>query len=182
MKKGKKHSNQLLNLAPLCACFLALASFVLLMTTQALVHDYEVLGAARHDYYSATALIFGNGQHVTPPLTLTFEGNASWTAVLAWIFTLVATGLLALSTVAAFIKAKSIIRFAGLIALVAAGLLIAAGVFVLVSKSTFYAANGYNYTNDGYVLGIGWIIAIILAFSGSLLSILPSVAALVTKK
>ena len=172
----------LLKLAPLCACLLAVASAVLLMVTPALTHSYQVLGKTVNDFYSAFAVIFGNGPAVLLSISTTFEGSASWSALLAWVFVLASAVLLLVSTIASFVKAKSVLRFAGLIALLSAGLLIAGGIFLFFTKSTFYTANGYSVTDDGYGLGFGWILAAIFALAGGVFSILPATVALVSKK
>jgi len=171
----------LLKLSPLCALLLSIGSFVLLMVTPALTNTYTVLGKTITDFYSAFAVIFGKGQASLLSVLVDYEGTLAWSALLAWIFVGAAALLLLISFIGALLKNKSAKKFSGLIALLSAGLLLAAGIFLFFTKAAFYGANGLS-TNDSYQLGAGWIIAAILALAGGLFSLLPATLTIISKK
>ena len=81
-----------------------------------------------------------------------------------------------------FVKIKFLEKFGGIIALVAGGLLLVAGIFLFFSKAAFGAANDMGDGLKDYSLGAAWIISAILAIVAGVVSAFPAVAALVEKK
>lgn len=80
-----------------------------------------------------------------------------------------------------FVKIKALEKFGGLIALIAGGLLLVAGIFIFFTLPAFASANEWGNTNN-YALGGGWVVAAILAILGGVASACPAVLALVEKK
>ena len=171
-----------LKFASLCAGLLAIAAFVLLIATESLTHTYTALSVSFHDLYSAPAVLFGNGNMVIANVSANFEGTLAWNALVAWILTGAAGILSLVSFIGSSVKAKKVLKFSGLISLLSAGLLIAAGILLFFTKSVFYNANGWGNINDAYNLSATWIIAGIASILGGLISALPSVFAIVGKK
>ncbi len=171
---------KLLKFAPLCALLLAIVAFILMMASHSLVYkDGNVSG-----WYDGVSAIFGKGKTQAALGGLSavsdFEGKLAWNALLAWIFVLVALLALLISSVMVFVKIKALEKFGGLIALVAGGLLLVAGIFLFFTLPAFASANEYNMNDWG--LGAGWVIGAILAIVGGVVSALPAVLAIVEKK
>ena len=174
---------KLLKFAPLCALLLAVVAFILLLAGEALVHDYELLGSKVHDFYSAPVVLFGNGNAVVLSISGTVSDyKGAWNAILAFIFMIVALIVLLVSSITVFVKIKALEKFGGIIALVAGGLLLVAGIFLFFSKAAFGAANDIADGLKDYNLGVAWIISAILAILGGIASACPAVLALIEKK
>lgn len=181
---------KLLKFAPLCALLLGAVAFILMMATHAITYSAEAGGiVSASGWYSGAAVIFGKGPEYASGSILgfggagegTFEGKLAWNALLAFIFFVVALVALLLSSLMVFVKIKALEKFGGLIALVAAGLLLVGGIFLFFTLPAFAAANEWSST-DGFKLGVGWIIAAILAIVAGVASACPAVLALVEKK
>ena len=171
---------KLFKFAPLCALLLAVVAFILMMAGDALVHDYELLGKV-HDFYSGSVVLFGKGDACLLSVKGTLEDmKVAWNAILAFIFFIVALVVLAISSIMVFVKIKALEKFGGLIALVAGGLLLVAGIFLFFTKGAFASANDLNL--DDFSLGAPWVISAILAILAGVVSALPAVVALVEKK
>lgn len=176
---------KLLKFAPLCALLLAVVAFILLLASNGLTYANEVGGQKLTGFYSASAVMFGQGKYQAASggvsITADFDGKGAWNAVLAFIFVIVALLALLVSAITVFVKVKALEKFGGLIALVAGGLLLVAGIFVFFTKGAFAAANDYG-DMENWSVGAGWIVAAILAILGGLVSACPAVLALVEKK
>lgn len=181
---------KLLKFAPLCALLLGAVAFILMMATHAITYSAEAGGiVSASGWYSGAAVIFGKGPEYASGSILgfggagegTFEGKLAWNALLAFIFVLVALLALLVSSLMAFVKIKALEKFGGLIALIAAGLLLVGGIFLFFTLPAFASANEWNST-DGYALGGGWVVAAILAIVAGVVSAFPAVLALVEKK
>lgn len=180
---------KLLKFAPLCALLLGAAALILILASHALTYSAQGSIASASGWYSGAAVIFGKGPQFAEGSILgfgasgesTFEGKLAWNALLAFIFFVVALVALLLSSLMVFVKIKALEKFGGLIALVAAGLLLVGGIFLFFTLPAFAAANEWNST-DGFKLGVGWIIAAILAIVAGVASACPAVLALVEKK
>lgn len=177
---------KLLKFAPLCALLLAIVAFILLLAGEALVHDYQLLGKDLHDFYSGSVVLFGTGKAAALGTTGTIESGdnvkTAWNAVLAFIFLIVALVVLLLSSVMVFVKIKALEKFGGIIALVAGGLLLVAGIFVFFTKGAFASANEVEEGLKDYALGGAWVVSAILAIVAGVVSACPAVLALVEKK
>lgn len=171
---------KVLKFAPLCALLLAIVAFILMMATNSVVYN----GNNINSWYDGVSAIFGKGKSQLGGGGLSligdFEGKLAWNALLAWIFILVALLALLVSSVTVFVKIKALEKFGGLIALISAGLLLVAGIFLFFTVPAFAGANEFNL--DDYVLGGGWVVAAILAIVAGAVSAFPAVLALVEKK
>lgn len=180
-KEGKYIMKKLFKFAPLCALLLAAVAFILMMATKSLVYSNGNLSG----WYDGPAAIFGKGQSQAAWGGISaageFEGKLAWNALLAWIFVLVALLALLIGSIMVFVKIKALEKFGGLIALVAGGLLLVAGIFLFFTLPAFAGANEWNNT-DYFALGGGWIVAAILNILAGVVSAFPAVAALVEKK
>ena len=176
---------KLFKFAPLCALLLAIVAFILLLAGQALVHDYQVLGQSMHDFYSGPVVLFGQGDAAVLGTSVKYAADdgikSAWNAILAFIFIIVALVALLLSSVMVFVKIKALEKFGGLIALIAGGLLLVAGIFIFFTVPAFFSANELGDTKN-FALGGGWVVAAILAILGGVASACPAVLALVEKK
>ena len=177
---------KVLKFAPLCALLLALVAMILLLATNGLTYAGEVGGQKLTGFYSASAVMFGQGKYQAAAagvgsLTVNFDGKGAWNAVLAFIFVIVGLVALLVSSLMVFVKIKVLEKFSGLIALVAAGLLLVAGIFVFFTKGAFSAANDYGEMQN-WGLGAGWVVAAILSILAGVVSAFPAVLALVEKK
>ena len=176
---------KLLKFVPLCALLLAIVAFILLLATNGLTYANEIGGQKVTGFYSASAVMFGQGKSQTASggiaLTGDFDGKGAWNAVLAFVFLLIALVLLLISAITVFVKIKALEKFGGIIALAAGALLLVAGIFVFFTKGAFAAANDYG-DMENWGLGAGWVVAAILAILGGIVSACPAVLALVEKK
>ena len=156
------------------SAILGVIAFVLMMATPAA--SYTILGST--SYVAGTTAIFGSttktilGDAVTHPSPL---------ALIGWILALVGVLLLLLGVILPLLKAKGLLKFAGLMNLVAVVCLVLAGVFAFLVVPTFISANGGSST-DGWAIGAGWVIAGILAIAAGAFAILPAAADFLGKK
>ena len=177
---------KLLKFAPLCALLLALVAFILILAGHGISYASKEAGVEITGWMSSGLVLFGKGQTSATAAghTLTTDVEdykGAWNAVLAFILVIVALVALLLSSLMVFVKVKALEKFSGLIALVAAGLLLVAGIFLFFTVPAFAAANDMKNT-DGYAVGGAWVVAAILAILGGLVSAFPAVLALVEKK
>ena len=170
MKKFLKFSG-------ICAFLLALVAFILMMATPAILYKGDDVIA------KGVVAIFGSKEKVDLFIVeKTVETKLAWSALLAWIFVLVALLVLCLGVVLPLLKVKKIERFAGLMNLCAVVLLVLAGIFMFVTTPAFFNANGFDKVPDNVALGAGWVIAGILAILAGVVAILPAVADFAGKK
>lgn len=178
-----------LQFAGLISLVLAAVGFILLMATHALTyHTAGALGEA-NAWYSGVAVIFGKGPASSSGSILgwggtlngEFEGKLAWSALLAFIFVIIAAVILLIGVVLPLLKIKALQKFAGLLNLCAVGLLVVAGIFVFVSLPAFAGANEWNST-DNWALGAGWIIGAILFILAGVVAICPTAADFMAKK
>ena len=170
-----------LKFAPLCALLLAIVAFILLFATKSIEYtDGNVKG-----WHDGPAALFGKGQAAAVlsgvSVVAEFEGKAAFNAVLAFIFIIVALIALVISAIMVFVKIKALEKFGGLIALIAGGLLLVAGIFIFFTLPAFASANDWN-TTENFALGVGWMLAAIFAILGGIASACPAVLALFEKK
>ena len=172
---------KVLKFAPLCALLLAIVAFILLFAT----HSVEYANGSLKGWYDGPAALFGKGQSLGAwggiSIVGEFEGKAAWNAVLAFIFIIIALLALLISAIMVFVKIKALEKFGGLIALIAGGLLLVAGIFIFFTLPAFFSANELGDTKN-FALGAGWVVAAILAILGGVASACPAVLALVEKK
>ena len=175
-----------LKFAGLISLGLAVVGFILVMSTHSVVYT----SSPADNWYSATSAIFGGG---TAQITLSgwgitissgvqnVDAKGAWCALLSWIFVLV--GLLGLiaGVVLPLLKVKGFNRFAGLVNLCSAGLLLVGGIFLFFTVSAFGAANEWNNTN-GWGLGGGWVVAAILYIAAGAVAVFPAAVGLIEKK
>jgi len=153
-----------LKFANCIAAGLALVAFILLMATPAAV--YTSGNATLH--YSGVAGIFGG------------DGlKAVWAGLLAWIFVLLAMLALCALVVLPLLKVNALDKFANLIALCAACLLLLGGIFMFCEGGAF---SSVNQSLLAFKTGAGWVIGGILALLGSLTAACPVVLGLLGKK
>lgn len=177
---------KLLKFAPICALLLAIVALVLVFATHGMTYETTLLGQKVTAWYSGVAVLFGKGQYQAAVSglgsgTADFDGKGAWNAMLAFIFLAIALVALLVSVLTIFVKIKALEKFGGLIALVAGGLLLVAGIFLFFTVPAFAGANEWN-NSDGWALGGGWVVAAILAIVAGAVSAFPAVLALVEKK
>ena len=154
MKKFLKFSG-------IIAVGLAVVAMILMMTTPVLVYTNNSKTYA----IEGTAAIFGG------------DFKLAWTALLGWIFILVALVVLIAGIVLPMLKIK--VPVAGILNLVAVALLIVAGIFMFLVKGALVDANQGAWGISGAALnehgmGAGWVIAAILAIAGGVVAVLPA--------
>lgn len=172
---------KVLKFAGIISAVLALVAFILLMATPvASYKDGNLTG-----YYEGMNAIFGTGKQNLASggvsLTGDFDGKLAWSGLLAWIFVLLALLILIAGIVLPLLKVKAMDKFAGLLNLIAVGLLIVAGVFAFISRAVFWSVNEFS-SNDGWSLGAGWIIGGILLVLAGLVAIAPAAIDFIGKK
>ena len=177
-----------LQFAGIISLALAAVGFILMMATHALTyHTAGSLGEA-NAWYSGVAVIFGKGPASSSGSILgfggtlngDFEGTLSWSALLGWIFVLVSMVIVCLGIVLPLLKINALQKFAGLLNLIAVGLLVVGAIFTFIALPTFAAANNWNST-DHWALGAGWVIAGILYIIAGAIAILPMAADFMAK-
>ena len=159
------------------AALLALVAFILLMATPGVMSGSDVVA-------KGATMIFGKKEAVTViGIKLgDAETKLAWSALLAWIFVLVALLILLVGIVLPLLKVKALDKFAGLLNLCAVVLLVVAGVFAFISLPIFCDANGLSSVPEKWTLGAGWVIGGILAIAAGVLAILPAAADFLAKK
>ncbi len=171
---------KVLKFAGLISAVLALIGFILIMATPvAAYHDSNA-----NAYFGGLNAIFATGKCQASgggiSIAVDFDGKLAWSALLAWIFVLVALLILVAGIVLPLLKVKALDKFAGVLNLVAVCLLVVAGIFVFISKATFWAANKYD--GGDYSLGIGWIFAGIFFLLAGAIAIAPAAVDFLGKK
>ena len=160
-----------LQFSGLIAAALALAAFIFLLAGNGLVYNsgntsYHVPG---------TIVIFGGDLKML--LTITCKPAA--TALIAWIFVLLSMLALIAVFVLPLLKVKALDKFAGLITLCAAGLLLIAAILIFCSKAAFVGANN---AFDDYGLTFAFVFAGILSILAAGVAALPACMNLLGKK
>ena len=177
-----------LQFAGLISLVLAAVAFIFMMAGHAL--EYSVSGSigSASSWYSGTAVIFGKGPAEVSGSILgfggtssgTFEGKLAWSALLAWIFAIVAMAILLLGVLLPLLKVKALQKFAGLLNLIAVGLLVVGGIFMFVTLPAFAAANEWSST-DNWSLNPLWVIGGVLLIVAGVIAILPTAADFLAK-
>lgn len=170
MKKFLKFSGAI-------AFVLALVAFILMMATPAIMYKDDVVA-------KGIVAIFGKKENVAlAGISFgTAETKLAWSALLAWIFVLLALIILCLGVVLPLLKVKALEKFAGVMNLCAVVLLVLAGIFMFITTPVFWSANGGDKVPDNVALGAGWIIGGILAIVAGVVAILPAAADFLGKK
>lgn len=161
---------------------LVVVAFILMMSTNAIVIPYELLGNKGQYTVAGTTAIFGaTGTLDLGFTTLTSNTNPSVLALLGWIFMVVGLVIVLCGIVLPLLKIKVLEKFAGLLNLVAVLLFVVAGVFMFIVVPTFFGANNMDVPANAAV-GAGWVIGAILAIAGGAFAILPAAADFLSKK
>lgn len=135
------------------ALALSVLGFILIMATPSLVVDGGIIGKAN---VSGIDGIFGDA--------------AQWCGTLAWIFVLISIIVLAL-TILPMLKVNALEKFNRIFAIVAAVLLVIAGIITFIEASAANSEVGLGL--NAFKLGGGWIVSGILFIIAGLFSILP---------
>lgn len=153
-----------LQFSGLIAAGLALAAFIFLLAGNGLIWKD------------------GNFSHTIPGVNVIFGGDykLAATALIGWILVLLAMLALITVSVLPLLKVKALDKFAGLITLCAAGLLLVAAILIFCSKAAFVGANGNLYKN--YSLTFAFVFAGILSIGGAVVATLPACMNLLGKK
>ena len=153
-----------LQFSGLIAAGLALAAFIFLLAGKGLIW--------REGEYS----------HTISGVNVIFGGDykLAATALIGWIFVLLAMLALIAVSVLPLLKVNALDKFAGLITLCSAGLLLVAAILIFCSKAAFVGANGSFYKN--YSLTFAFVFAGILSIGGAVVAALPACMKLVGKK
>lgn len=155
------------------AAVLAIVAFILTLATNAVVYSYGNTSVS----YAGTWVTFG---HTESTLLGDVTYKLSWSALLAFIFAIVAIVILCAGVILPLLKVTALDKFAGILNLVAVILLVIAGVFVFIAFPTWVSAN--EGTTDNGALGAGWVIAGILYIVGGCIAIAPALANFLSKK
>ena len=155
------------------AALLALIAFIFLLAGNGVVYRYNDSAW----FVPGTRAIFG-GEVKT--LLGTVKYSPAATALIAWIFVLLAMIALLVVNVLPLLKVKALDKFAGLIGLVAAGLLLVAGILLFFTKVAFSGANSNAF--DDYHLTFAFVFAGILSIIGAGIAALPTCLNLLGKK
>ena len=173
---------KVLKFAGIISAALALVGFVLLMVTPVATAVSGWTGTKY--YYGGLNAIFASGNYTlvngSSSLTQAFDGKLGWSALLAWIFVLIALIILLLGIILPLLKVKALDKFAGILNLVAVCLLIVAGIFAFISKAVFISANDGKPAD--FAIGAGWVIGGILLIAGGVMAILPAAVDFIGKK
>ena len=155
------------------AAGLALVAFIFLLAGNGLV--YRSGDSAW--FVPGTRVIFGGE---VKGLLDTYKYSPAATALIAWIFVLLAMLALITISVLPLLKVKALDKFAGLIALCAAGLLFVAGILLFFSKVAYSGAN--NGAFDDFHLTFAFVFAAILSIGAAAVAALPACMRLLGKK
>ena len=173
-----------LKFAGLISLGLAVVGFILVMSSHSVVYA----SSPADNWYSATSAIFGGGK---AQITLSgwgvsitsgvqdVDAKGAWCGLLSWIFVLVGLLGLVAGVVLPLLKIKGFQRFAGLVNLCSAGLLLVGGIFLFFTAPAFVAANELG---NGWTLGGGWVVAAILYIAAGAVAIFPAAVDLIEKK
>ena len=155
---------KLLQFSGLIAAALALAAFIFLLAGNGLVYTN---GSLSHNI-KGVEVIFGG------------DYKLAATALIGWILVLLAMLALIVISVLPLLNVKALDKFAGMITVCAAGLLLVAAILIFCSKAAFVGANGNFYNN--YSLTFAFVFAGILSIFGACFAALPACMNLIGKK
>ena len=172
---------KVLQFAGLISLGLAVLAFIFMMAGHALEYSAKGAIAEASGWYSGTAVIFGKGPYEVSGSILgfggtgagDFDGKLAWSALLAWIFAIVAMAILLLGVLLPLLKVKALQKFAGLLNLCAVGLLVVGGIFMFITLPAFATANEWNNTNN-WTLSPLWVIAGIIFIIAGVIAIMPT--------
>ena len=153
-----------LQFSGLIAAALALAAFIFLLAGNGLIYTNGNLSLT----IPGTNVIFGG------------DYKLAATALIGWILVLLAMLALIVVSVLPLLNVKALDKFAGLITLASAGLLIVAAILIFCSKAAFVGANGNLYNN--YSLTFAFVFAGILSIFAGIIAALPACMNLMGKK
>ena len=153
-----------LQFSGIIAAGLALIAFIFLLAGNGLVYKS---GSLSHNI-AGVYVIFGG------------DYKLAATALIGWILVLLSMLVLIALFVLPLLKVNALDKFAGLITLCAAGLLIVAAILIFCSKAAFVSANGTLY--DNHSLSFAFVFAGILAILAAICAALPACLNLVSKK
>ena len=162
-----------LQFSGLIAAGLALIAFIFLLAGNGLVYRYN----SSASFVPGTIAIFGGD---LKGAILTLKCDLAPTALIAWIFVLLAMLALIAISVLPLLKVKALDKFAGLIALCAAGLLFVAGILLFFTKVAFSGANSNAF--DDYHLTFAFVFAGILSILAGAVAACPACMKLLGKK
>lgn len=162
-----------LEFSGLIAAALALAAFIFLLAGNGLVYK----SGDTSYFVPGTRVLFG-GEVKTILGTAKYSPAAP--ALIGWILILLAMIALIVISVLPLLKVKALDKFAGLITLCAAGLLLVAGILLFFSKVAFSAANSDLF--DDHKLTFAFVFASILSIGGGVIAALPACLSLLGKK
>ena len=160
-----------LEFSGLIAAALALAAFIFLLAGNGLVYTYNNSAS----YVPGAIVVFGGDLKGL----LTIHCKPAATALIAWILILLSMLVLIALFVLPLLKVKALDKFAGLITLCAAGLLIVSAILIFCSKAAFVGAND---AFDSYKLTFAFVFAGILSILGGAVAALPACLKLLDKK
>ncbi len=132
---------------------LTLLSFILLMATASVTVKGEIWGISFSGELTGIEGIFG-----------TKNVSAPWAGLMAWIFILVALIVLALVVILPLLKVNALDKYSELLTLVAAILLVVAGIFTFCETAA---------VGSGTKLGVGWIISAVVSILSGVCAALP---------
>lgn len=160
-----------LRFAGLCSAILAVVTFILMMATPAILYDGKDVVAEGTTAIFGKTTTYGGGI-----ISFSSKIDLAWTALLAWIFVLLAMLILICGVILPLLKVKALEKFAGLLNVCAVILLVVAGIFMFVTAPAFFTANGFDNVPNKCALGPGWVIGGIIAIVAGVIAILPAVA------
>ena len=159
------------------AALLAIVPFILIMTTPITIYQTTVFGATVTYEFQGIIALFGGVQKGI--LGTDVEFVLSPDALVSWILLMVGIVLLLAAFFLPLAKVQAVQRFAGLMNLVAALVLVVGGVMLFLAKNDFLSVNELG--TDGYQATAGWIISGILALAAGVCATVPSIADFVEK-
>ena len=163
-----------LQFSGIISAVLALAAFIFMMAGNGLVYTYGDTST----FVPGIRVIFGG--EVELGLGLKAVYNLAATALIAWIFVLVAALILIVGAVLPMLKVHALDKIAGLLNLIAVAMLVVGGILLFFSKGVYSAANNNNF--DDYKLTFAFVFAAILAIAGGVIAILPAAMDFIGKK
>ena len=159
---------------------LSIGALILMMATSAVTYTGQVAGYSKTNSIPGVVGIFGGTE---------YEYNTPWAGLISWILLLLAIMILILGVLIPILKVKGLTKFAGVLNICAVCLLLVAGLFMFFEKSAWLAVNGDlsfsafgGLTSGTYALGVGWIIAGVVAITSGVFALLPAVADFLSKK
>ena len=181
-----------LKFAGLCAAVLALVAFIILLTAHGINYAFpESFLLSGAGWYSGQAVLFGKGAAYASATiagigggtTGTFEGKGAVIALVAWILIIVAVVALLAGVILPMLKVKGAEKVAGVLNLLAALLLVVAGVMLFFTVKSFTGANEVNKDAVKYYhLGGGWVVAAIFSIAAGVFSMVPACVDFVSKR